>query len=95
MYMKYFSVAEARAKFAEVVDLSTTSNEPVVITRNGEPTAVMISIEDYEVMTETLETISEPETLAALLDWQQNPSQQTFTVDEVRDALAKRLGGNA
>jgi PHD/YefM family antitoxin component YafN of YafNO toxin-antitoxin module len=55
----------------------------------------MISIEDYEVMTETLETISEPETLAALLDWQQNPAQQTFTVDEVRDALAKRLGGNA
>ena len=92
MYMKYFSMAEARSKFAKLLDLSTKSEEPIVITRNGEPSAVLLNIDEYESMTETLEIMSDPVLYAEIMEYNQNPNgQQLYSSEEVWGELQARL----
>lgn len=92
MYMKYFSMAEARSKFAKLLDLSTKSEEPIVITRNGEPSAVLINIDEYESMTETLEIMSDPELYAEIMDYNKDPKgQPLYTSEQVWAELQERL----
>jgi prevent-host-death family protein len=90
--MRYFSVAEARAKFASLLELSTNREEKVVITKNGEPVSVLLSLEEYESMTETIEVLSDSETYAALMDYLNDPSQETYKTDVIlADLEARRV----
>ena len=66
-YMRFFSMAEARAKLAAILDSAVKSNERTVITRNGEPAAVIMSLDDYESMNETLDILADPELAICLL----------------------------
>jgi prevent-host-death family protein len=92
MYMRYFSVAEARAKFASLLELSTNREEKVVITKNGEPVAVLLSVEEHESMTETIEVLSNSETYAALMDYLNDPNQETYKTDVIlADLEARRV----
>lgn len=93
--MKFFSVAEARAKFATLLKLSTDSEEQVIITKNGEPTAILLSIDEYESMTETIEVLSDPESYAAIMNHKNNPNQKTYTTEEVLASLAARVAREA
>lgn len=58
--------SEARARLSELLDEVEQLHEHVVVTRNGRPTAVMLSAEEYDALEETLEVLSDPETLQAL-----------------------------
>ena len=92
MYMRYFSVAEARAKFASLLELSTTREEQVVITKNGEPVAVLLSLDEYESMNETIDVLSDSETYAALMDYLNDPNQERYTTDVIlADLEARRV----
>ena len=85
-------MAEARSKFAKLLDLSTKSEEPIVITRNGEPSAVLLNIEEYESMTETLEIMSDPELYAQIMEYRSDPKgQPLYTSEEVWAELQERL----
>lgn len=44
------SASEARANFNDVVNRVSYGHERVTITRNGKPAAVMVSIEDLELL---------------------------------------------
>lgn len=93
-YMKFFSMAEARAKLAAILDSAIKSNERTVITRNGEPAAVIMSIDDYESMNETLDILADPELTAYLLDYQANPElEPSYTLEEVKAELEARRKG--
>ncbi|MEY4424618.1 MAG: hypothetical protein RJB56_245 [Actinomycetota bacterium] len=91
MYMKYFSVAEARAKFATLLDLSTNTDERVVITRNGAPTAIMLNIDEYESMVELIEIMSDVDSYVALLEDRANPDAETFSSEQVLEELEARV----
>ena len=45
--MAKWAVAEAKAKFSEVIDLATKKG-PQQITKNGRPVAVVISMEEWK-----------------------------------------------
>lgn len=60
------SVREFRARLAELIDTVTGRGEHVVVTRNGSPKAVLIDLDEFESMEETIEILSDPETLAAI-----------------------------
>lgn len=45
--MKTWTVAEAKAKFSEMVE-SARASGPQAITRNGRPAAVVVSAEEWE-----------------------------------------------
>jgi prevent-host-death family protein len=90
-YMKYFSMAEARANLAKILDSALSDHERTVITRNGDPAAVLLSIDDYESMNETLEILADPELTKYLIEYQQNPDAEPgYTAEEVRAILEAR-----
>ena len=91
VYMRYFSVAEARAKFASILKLSTTGEEEVVITKNGEPAVIVLNFEKYESMIETMEIMSDPELHASILEFKNNPDVELYSLEQVRTELEHRL----
>lgn len=63
---KVVSFTDARAGLAELLDDVHARHEHVVITRNGRPTAIVLSTEEWEAVEETLAVLDDDETLAAL-----------------------------
>ena len=55
-------------RFPEFVERVSAYRERVVITRDGTPTAVLISLDDLESLEETLATLGDPEAAADLVD---------------------------
>ena len=52
--MKTLSVSEAKMKLSGLVDSVYTTDEEVVITKNGSPVAVLISPDEFEGWKETV-----------------------------------------
>ena len=53
-------LAKVRDQLSSLVDNVARTHDTLTITRNGTPTAVVISIEDYESIMETLELLNDP-----------------------------------
>ncbi len=52
--MKTLSVSEAKMKLSGLVDSVYTTDEEVIITKNGSPVAVLISPDEFEGWKETV-----------------------------------------
>ena len=52
--MKTLSVSEAKMKLSELVERVSTTDEEVMITRNGRPAAVLVSPDEFESWKETI-----------------------------------------
>jgi prevent-host-death family protein len=63
---KIVPFTEARANLTELLDALENKHEHVLITRNGRPSAVMLSAEEYESLEETLDILQDKELLEAL-----------------------------
>lgn len=59
--MKTLSLSEAKMKLSGLVEAVSTTDEEVVITKNGRPAAVLISPDEYEGMKETIAIRSDSE----------------------------------
>lgn len=73
--MTVTSLANVKAPLPAFVESVSTTHERVVITRNGEPAAVLISPEDLEALEETIAILSDPQAMA--------------DIDEPRRAIAE------
>ena len=60
------SIRELRPKLSKVIDNIHKKFDRYVITRRGKPEVVMMSIDDYEGLLETLEIESDPELMKRL-----------------------------
>jgi len=56
--MKTLSLSEVKMKLSEIVDRVHSTDEEVVITKNGRPAAVLVSPEEFESWKETVEILS-------------------------------------
>ena len=52
--MKTLSLSEAKMKLSELVESVKSTDEEVVITRNGRPAAVLVSPDEFDSWKETL-----------------------------------------
>ena len=52
--MKTLSVSEAKMKLSALVDMVHTTDEEVMITKNGSPAAVLVSPDEFENLKETI-----------------------------------------
>ena len=59
--MKILSLSEAKMKLSELVEAVYSTDEEIVITKNGRPAAVLISPEEFESWKETIEIASSPD----------------------------------
>ena len=64
--MTTVTLSEAKAQLARLVKQLERLGEPIVITRSGRPAGVLLSIEDYEGLLETLEILADEELSSAL-----------------------------
>ncbi len=62
------SFTSARQNLATTIDRIQADQEPVVITRNGEAAAVLLSIEEYRALEETAYLLRSPANAQRLLE---------------------------
>lgn len=65
--MDAISYSAARAKLASVMDRVCNDHEALIITRNGEQSVVMLSLEDYNALEETTYLLRSPANARRLL----------------------------
>ena len=61
-------LTQARNRLSEIVDEVTATGSEIVITLHGKPAAVVMGYEDYESLIETLNILSDSETMEALAE---------------------------
>jgi len=52
--MKTLSLSEAKMKLSSLIDAVQTTDEEVLITKNGAPAAVLLSPDEFESLKETI-----------------------------------------
>ncbi len=65
--MDAITYSAARANLAKTMDRVCDDYEPVIITRNGEQSVVMLSLEDYKALEETAFLLRSPANAKRLL----------------------------
>jgi antitoxin YefM len=58
--MKTMSLAAAKTRFSALVEETVSTHEQVTVTRNGEPAVIVLAVEDYESLLETLAILQDP-----------------------------------
>ncbi len=66
--MNTLSYTQARAQLAKTMESVCDRHEPVIITRNGEDSVVMLSLEDFKSLEETAYLLRSPKNARRLLD---------------------------
>lgn len=66
--MDTISYTAARSQLAKTMDRVCENHEPLIITRSGEPSVVLISLEDYNSLQETAYLLGNPKNARRLLD---------------------------
>jgi prevent-host-death family protein len=83
------NVRDARARFAAVITRAQNGS-PTVITRNGEPAAAVVPIEDFNVLEDAIDRYFARE---ADRDLAESPSAPTYSMSEVVAAIFEEDGG--
>ena len=65
--MNAITYSSARASLAKTMDRVCEDHEPLIITRNGEQSVVMLSLEDYKSLEETAFLLRSPANAKRLL----------------------------
>lgn len=65
--MDAISYTAARANLASTMDRVCNNHEPLIITRNGQNSVVMVSLEDFQALEETAYLLRSPENARRLL----------------------------
>src|SRR3954471_16042189 len=87
------SLAAVKAHFSQVIDEVAGTHERVTVTRNGSPVAVILAVEDYESLMETLEILSDPHAVAEIRDAEARMNEgEAFDQEDIRATLAARRG---
>jgi prevent-host-death family protein len=82
-------LAEVRDRLSPLVSAIEDTHERVVITKNGRPVAVIMALSDLESLEETLDVLSDGDTVAALTE--ALSETETVTLDQVREELQNRI----
>jgi len=59
-------LTQAKAKLNELVDEAVRTHERVTITRHGRPAVVILSVDDFEAIEESMFCLSQPDVAADL-----------------------------
>jgi antitoxin YefM len=89
--MTTMPLADAKARLSAVLDEVRDTHERVVITRNGRPEAVIMSVSDLEALEETLDLLSTPGALEQIAEAEQDIDQGEETdAEELRRLMQER-----
>ncbi len=87
---KIVPFSEARARLSDLLDDVEDRHEHVVISRRGRPIAILLSIDDWEAVADTLEILDDDELLQALRESEDDVrAGRLSTLSEVRRDLGR------
>lgn len=94
--MTTLPLASVRNRLSALVDDVVRTHDTVTVTRNGVPAAVVMSVDDYESIMETLALLNDPTDLRRLEDAEQGLATGDVTSGEEMGRLVaqrtRRLG---
>ena len=85
-------LATVKARFSEIVDRVARQQDRVIVTRNGQPAAVLVSTDDLESLEETLAIMSDRSLTAQIRESEKAAARGEAGVglDELRADLEQR-----
>lgn len=90
--MTTVTLSEAKAKLARLLGEVTELGEHVLITRSGKPAGVLMSVDDYEGLLETLEILADSELAQDIKrGLEEIETGDTVSHDELWDGLDRQL----
>lgn len=87
--MTVTTLADAKARFSELVASAEATHERTTITKNGRPAAVIISAENLASLEETLAIMSDPELLNTIRE-RSDEAAVRISKDDLLARLAAR-----
>jgi antitoxin YefM len=85
-------LADAKARLSAVLDEVRDTHDRVIITRNGRPEVVIISVSDLEALEDTLDLLSTPAALNEIRAAEDEIARGEATgADELRQLMAERM----
>jgi len=91
MVMATIPLADVKARLSAVLDEIRDTHERIVITRNGRPEAVILSLADLEALEETLDILATPSTLEQIRQAEDEITRgEAINADELHRMLADR-----
>jgi len=89
--MTTIPLADAKARLSAVLDEVRDTHDRVVITRNGRPEAVIISVSDLEALEETLDLLSRPGVMEEIRAAEAEIARgETIGAEELRRQMNRR-----
>jgi prevent-host-death family protein len=93
MTMKTMSLAAAKTQFSALVEEAVATHEQITVTRNGQPAVVVLAVEDFESLVETLAILQDPADRADFERARHEADEGDVTDEEEMAALMQeRLG---
>ncbi len=89
--MTTLPLAEVRANLSKLVEEAERTHQRVEVTKNGRRAAVLMSADDYDSLTETLDILSDAEAMAAIRESDADiAAGRIYSLDEVAAELRAR-----
>lgn len=86
--MRTLSLSEAKMKLSSLVEAVSSTDEEVVITKNGSPAAVLVSPDEFESLKETAAVRSDASLMSEIkkgLKSLKDKKARLYTLDELFD----------
>ena len=84
------SLKELRPELPKVIERIDGKLDRYIVTKRGKPVVVMLSIDDYESLMETLDILADPEAMAGLREGEKDIKKgRTRSWKEIKRSLAK------
>ena len=93
MVMSTESLAAVKAHFSAIVDSVHATHERVTVTRNGQPTVVVMAVDDLETLEETLDILRDEAVMRDLTQAEREVAAgDTLNAAALHDLLEERRG---
>ena len=85
--MRILSITELKKRINEYVDAVSDTRDQITITKNGSPAAVLIGVDEWESIQETLHWLAQPGIAQSVAESEADiAAGRTFGEDEIRAA---------
>jgi antitoxin YefM len=92
--MQTMSLADAKTHLSRVVEDATATHLRTTITKNGRPAVVIMAVEEYESLQETIAVLSDPRTTAAIAEAEASDPAGDSSLEEIEAIVARRKSGS-
>lgn len=89
--MTYLTVTEAKTHLLDIIRKADSSMKHFIITKNGKPKAIIMSVDEYEGWLETLEIMSDKKAMKDIRQAEKELAEgKSYTFEEVFKKSKKR-----